>query len=163
MINVFTMIFQLVNVFVLFYFLKKFFYKPLGEFLERRRKKLESLFAEAENRKKEAEQLYEDYKAKLDNASSEARAIIEQAKKEAAAFRREIIQNAKMEAENIAAESRREIERQKSVAFSELRGKAAEMSIMIASKILEEKLSPEDHRRLINRVIERMDERQWLQ
>jgi F-type H+-transporting ATPase subunit b len=91
------------------------------------------------------------------------RSIIEQAKQEAAALRQELIQKAKQEAESMTAQARGEIERQKSKAVSEVMEKAAELSVMIASKILEEKLSPEDHRKLIHRVIERMDERQWLQ
>ncbi|AYO31786.1 MAG: F-type H+-transporting ATPase subunit b [Thermoanaerobacteraceae bacterium] len=163
LVNVYTMIFQLINVFILFYFLKRFLYKPLGDFLKKRREDLKSLFDEAERRKIEAEGLYKEYQAKIKNAHAEVRSIIEQAKQEAAALRQELIQKAKQEAESMTAQARGEIERQKSKAVSEVMEKAAELSVMIASKILEEKLSPEDHRKLIHRVIERMDERQWLQ
>jgi len=163
LVNVYTMIFQLVNVLILFYFLKRFLYKPLGDFLKKRREDLKSLFDEAESRKVEAEGLYEDYRAKLENAHAQVRSIIEQAKQEAAALRQEFTQKAEQEAENMKIQARQEIERQKTRAISELTEKVADLSVMISSKILEERLSPEDHRKLIHQVIERMDERQWLQ
>ncbi|HHW03946.1 MAG TPA: F0F1 ATP synthase subunit B [Thermoanaerobacterales bacterium] len=163
LVNVYTMIFQLINVFILFYFLRRFLYRPLGDFLKKRREYLKSIFDEAESRKIEAEELYKDYRAKLENANAEVRSIIEQAKQEAAVLRQELTQKAKQEAESMMAQASREIERQKERAVSEVMEKVADLSVMISSKILEERLSPEDHRELIHRVIERMDERQWLQ
>jgi len=163
LINFYTMIFQLINVLILFYFLRRFLYKPVGDFLKKRREDLKSLFDQAESRKVEAEGLYKDYQAKLENAHVQARSIIEQAKQEAAALRQELTQKAEQEAENMKIQARQEIERQKARAMSEVTEKVADLSVMISSKILEERLSPEDHRRLIDQVVERMDEAQWLQ
>lgn len=163
LINLYTAAFQLINVAVLFYFLKRFFYKPVGEFLKKRREDLKARFTEAEEQREEARKLYEEYRSRMENAREEARAVIQQARDEAAALRTDMLERAKMEASDLIARAREEIEAQKSRALSEIRAKAADLSVMLASSILKETLSPEEHHLIINRVIERMDDREWLQ
>lgn len=163
LVNIYTIVFQLINIAVLFYFLKRLLYKPVGNFLERRREEIKQQFAEAENKRQEAQKLYAEYNKRLEHSREEIEGIIGQAKKEAELLRRELLEKARQEASSLLENARRDIERQKARALSEVTEKVADLSVEISSKILEERLSPEDHHRLIQKAMERMDERRWVQ
>lgn len=163
LVNIYTIIFQLINIAILYYFLKKLLYKPVGNFLEKRREDIKAQFAEAKKQRQEAKKLYAEYNARLKSSREEVEGIISQAKKEAELLRNELLEKARQEAASLLEGARQDIERQKNRMLSEVTEKVADLSVMISSKIIEERLSPEEHHRLIQQAMERMDESRWVQ
>ncbi|ADL08744.1 F0F1 ATP synthase subunit B [Thermosediminibacter oceani] len=163
LLNPFTVILQLINVAILFYFMNRFFFRPVREFLEKRDESIKRKFDEAEERLKEARQLYENYREKLDRAGEEVRAMVEVAREQARAIKEEAEREAKERSSMLLARAREEIEREKERAISEVKSRVAELSVMLAAKIIEERLNPQEHRYLIRRAIERMGDEKWVQ
>lgn len=163
LINVYTIVFQLINIAVLFFFLKRFLFKPLEVFLENRRESIRSQLEEAQKQSQKADDLYNEYKHKLDNSRDEIYHLLQSAKKEAEDLRKAKIDQASREAEGLIARAKEEIERQKKQVSTELLEKTVDLSLMAASKILEEHLSPKEHHVLINQAIEKMGEGKWIQ
>ncbi|TYP58792.1 F0F1 ATP synthase subunit B [Thermosediminibacter litoriperuensis] len=162
LLNLYTVILQLINVAVLFYFMKRLFFKPVREFLEKRDESIRRKFVEADKRLEEARQLYEDYREKLDRAGEEVRAMIETAREQAKAIKEEAEREAKEKADIFLARAREEIDREKARALSEVKSRAAELSVMLAAKIIEERLNPREHHYLIRRAIEKIGEGKWV-
>ncbi len=145
LVNPYTFVIQLINVAILFYFLKRFLFKPLNSFLEKRREGIKEQYKEAERQKLESQRLYEDYKRRIEESQEEIRLMIKGAEKEAAKTRRNILEQARQEAEEFMAKAREEIERQKNKASRELMEQSMDFSLVLASKVLEQTISKEDH------------------
>lgn len=78
-----TLLFQIINFFILVAILAKFAYKPLLKVLEERRNKIESDLDAAAQAREAAAQLQAEYEAQLRSARAEAQAIIDKAVKQA--------------------------------------------------------------------------------
>ena len=74
-----TMLWQLVNFFVLLFLLRKFLYSPIKEMLDKRAAQINGDLDDAEARREEAEELKAEYEQKLKNARSEAQKIVDNA------------------------------------------------------------------------------------
>ncbi|WP_256201370.1 ATP synthase F0 subunit B [Thermoanaerobacter thermocopriae] len=79
--NIWTFIFTIINILVLYYILKRLLFKPVTQFLEDRENKIKSSLEEAEREKQEAYNLKAKYEEILQNADNEKKAIIERAQK----------------------------------------------------------------------------------
>ncbi len=148
-----TYFFQMINFLVLFLLLRKFLFKPVMDYLDKRNEYVQNSLKEAENKLKDATDLHEEYKKEMANAKREGREIIERASSQGEATREEILKEAKEESEKIMNRARDEIEREKEKVLSELREEVANLSVTIASKILKEKMDEEVHGDLVEKFI----------
>ncbi|MDD4568908.1 MAG: F0F1 ATP synthase subunit B [Tepidanaerobacteraceae bacterium] len=163
-INPYTFVIQLINIAILFYFLKRFLFHPLSSFLENRKENIRQQYGEAERQKLESEKIYNEYRSRLDGSKEEIRAMIKTAKKEAEQTRRSILEQAQQEAELLISKAKGEMERQKDKVYRELMEQSVDFSLVMASKVLEQKISKEEHHGIIRQVINRIgDEREWVQ
>ena len=89
--------------------------------------------------------------------------MIKGAEKEAAKTRRNILEQARQEAEEFMAKAREEIERQKNKASRELMEQSMDFSLVLASKVLEQTISKEEHHEIIRQIMDRMGESKWVQ
>lgn len=163
LINPYTIVIQLINVAILFYFLKRFFFHPLSNFLEERRDNIIKQYKEAKRQKIESEKLYNEYKSRLENLQAKIQSMIKGAQKEAKEARRDILEHARQEAEMLISKAREEIERQKNKASRELMEQSVDFSLVLATKVLEEKISKEEHHEIIQQIMDRMSESKWVQ
>jgi len=84
--------------------------------------------------------------------------LIESAKKQGDLQREEIIATARGEAERIKESAKLEIEQQKEKAVTAIREQVAQLSVLIASKVIEKELSAADQEKLINEYIQEAGE-----
>ena len=152
-----TMLWEVINFFVLLWLLKRFLYEPMTNMLDKRKNKIESDLEEAKEKKKEARELKKKYENELKNARQEAQEIVENAEERGKKKAEEIVENAREEAQRIKERNEAEIEQAKEEALSELRTEVSSISIMVASKFLKEKLDEKEHKELINQYIEDLD------
>jgi F-type H+-transporting ATPase subunit b len=83
----------------------------------------------------------------------EARKIIEEGKKDALVLKDRLRDEGKKEKEAELNRARREIGLAKDKALSELHQAVGDLSLSIASQILEKELSARDHRKLIEKAL----------
>jgi len=154
-----TLLWEVINFFVLLWLLKRYLYTPLTDVLDKRKNKIESDLQEAKDKKKEAQQLKEKYENQLSEARSEAQEIVEDAEERAKEKANKIIEEAREDAQRIKERNEAEIKQAKEEAVAELKEEVSSISLMAASKFLREQLDEEKHKKLINQYIEDLDEK----
>lgn len=135
-----TMLTQLVMFLILLALVGKFAMKPAMSVMEKRRQHIENEISTAERNRQEAEALLAEQRRILDEARTEAKAILDRVTKQANDESARIIDEAKAANERMKAEASSELAREVEKAKAELRDQMAGLSVLLASKIIEKEL-----------------------
>ncbi|MBR2903002.1 MAG: F0F1 ATP synthase subunit B [Clostridia bacterium] len=154
--DVWSLVFTWCNLLILYIVLKKFFFNKINDMLEKRKTEVEDTYRRADEAEAEANAIKEQYDAKMAGAQAEAEEIVSNAVKAARTKENTIVSEAKAKAAaTIAgAEAKIEIDRQK--AINEVKEDISSMAVEIASKVIERDIGPEDHERLIDKLIDEL-------
>ncbi|CCU80027.1 ATP synthase B chain [Halanaerobium saccharolyticum subsp. saccharolyticum DSM 6643] len=152
-----TMLWQLLNFFVLLYLLRKFLYSPIKEILDKRAAQINGDLDDAEARREEAKEIKAEYEEKLKNAHSEAQEIVDNAETRANKKAKNIINEAEEKAESLKAKKLEEIEQAKKEAAAELRDSIADYTVLAANKLIREQLDEKKHQQMIMDFIDDLD------
>jgi len=152
-----TILWQAINFFILLWLLSKYLYKPITDMLKSRSQQIEGDLDHAENVRKEAEKLKKEYEDQLKGARDKAQQIVEDAETRAKRKARDIVKEAEKKAENIKDNKMKEIEQAKKEAVEQLRNEVASISLLAASKLIQEKMDQEKHKQLIQNYIAKLD------
>ena len=150
------MIWTVITFVILLVVLRFTAWKPLIAALEAREQRIREAIAQAEKAREEGEGLLARYRAQLQAAKEEAQQIIEAGKTAAERLHQEILDKARVEAEESAQRARREMDLAVEQAKKELWEEATRLSTLLAEKILERHLDDKDHRRLVEQVLEEL-------
>ena len=101
--------------------------------------------------KRELERLQQESAQIIRKAHGEAESIVSKSWSDAEKAREEMKQKAKTEADAIVKESQRQIELETGRALRQIRSEVADLSIAIASKVIQRNVSKEDNNRLDRR------------
>ena len=142
-------IWTIVTFLVLVAALAKFAWRPLLEALERRQDQIRKSLDDAQKAKQELEKLNVESQRILAAARTEAEQILSNTRSDANRFREELKQKAQAEAAGIVKNAEKQIELEKTRALQEIRQEAVNLSITIASKLLQRNVSKDDNLRLI--------------
>ncbi|MCX7832568.1 MAG: F0F1 ATP synthase subunit B [Actinobacteria bacterium] len=153
------MIWTVITFGVFLLLLSKFALGPILSMLDKRRQTIEENLRKAEEAREEAEKLFAEYKERLEQAKKEAQEIILESKRMGEKLKEEIVLEARKEAENLKEKAIRSIELEREKVLQELREKAAEYSVEIASRILKKSIDASTHRNLIDEALEEVAKR----
>jgi F-type H+-transporting ATPase subunit b len=126
---------------VLLTLLAKFAWGPLLQALEGRQKMIEKALEDAALAKTELERLHQESAQIIAKARQEADAIIIRSRSDAEALREELRQKARGEADGIIRNAERQIQSETARALQQIRHEAVDISVAIASKIIQRNLS----------------------
>ena len=134
---------------VLFGLLARFAWRPLMEALDSREERIRKALNEAAKASEEFEKLQQESKQITAKARTEAQSIIAASRKQAETVKEEILQDARSRAESIieAAEKQIRVEQQKAIA--EVRNELVDISVTLATKLIQKNISREDNQSLI--------------
>ncbi len=135
---------------IVFWILKKFAFPRIMVMLEERNEKIEGDLKNAELTREDAEKMLAEYKAQLNEARAEAKKIMDEGKSLGENLRKETIVKAQEEANQLIKRAQDEIGREKDKAIKELQSQIADISIEVASKVIQKSLSKEEHGKLID-------------
>ncbi|MBO5698523.1 MAG: F0F1 ATP synthase subunit B [Bacteroidaceae bacterium] len=138
----------------LVFVLAKFAYKPLLNIMEERKNKIAADLEAADAAKAEAEAVKSEYAAKLADARQEAQAIVEAARKSAQAAHDKIMAETKAEQDQVVAAAKEAIELEKQKALADVRAQVISLSMMAASKIVEQKLGSEEDKKMAGEIVD---------
>ncbi len=158
---IYSVIVQLISTGILCLILSKLLYKPVTEFLEKRRKRIESSINEANTKLADADNLKAEYELKLKEIEKEKATILEEARARAKQNEAQIIEEARKEAEAIKNRAALDIEREQEKAREEVRLQIIEVSSLIASKFISEKINQAEQDKLVEQVIADLGEVKW--
>jgi F-type H+-transporting ATPase subunit b len=142
---------------VLLALLAKFAWRPLLDALERRQDAIRKSLDDARKAREELERLQAESQRILDEARARAAAILSQTEHDAMRLRDELKQKAQAEAASVLKNAERQIAQETARALQQIRHEAVDLSIAIASKLLERHVSREDNERLIEATFQQIE------
>lgn len=147
-INFWNIAFTVINLLILYLFLRHFLMKPLMELIEKRQAQVEADLDDAASEKKKAVQLKEEYEGSLLEAENQAGRILEDAKKLAKTEYDKILKQADADAAKKLAQADQLISLEREKTLQELQSMTKELAADAAEKLLREKSGRDaDHRR----------------
>lgn len=152
------MIFAIVNFLLLLFCMYFLMYKPLKKTMELRHNKIKGDIETAEELKADADQMKAEISAELAKSRETAQEIIARAQKTADVQKDEIIAAAKVEAQKMIEKANAEIKEEKEKVINEIRDEAATLAIFAASKLIDQNLDDEAHKKLVDKYIEEAGE-----
>lgn len=149
-----NMFWQIINFIILCFVFKKFFHKPLNEFLETRREKIAGELTQAKKEREIAANLNEEALAQKKKAKQEAAKILAVAEKKADERKDMILKEANVVRDKMMATAEAEIAKMKSQARKELHDEVTKLAATLAEKIIKEKMDKELGGNLLDQFID---------
>lgn len=138
---------------LLLFVLAKTAWKPLLASLKTREQAIADSLSRAEEARADAERLIAENKQERVKAEEEIQKSLQEGRAYAEQMRRDLVEKAKGEAERLLTQARSEIERDTQHALVKLRTEVSDLAIMATSKLLDENMNEERHRRVVNKMI----------
>ena len=129
---------------------------PLLKLLDEREHAIRGSLEEARKEREEAEKLLSDYKEQIAKAREEATAIVEEGRRDAAAVRSRMQEEAREESAEMIERAKREIGLATDAAKTEIYEQASQLAVQVAGAIVRKELSADDHKQLVSEALERM-------
>jgi F-type H+-transporting ATPase subunit b len=150
-------IWTIITFLVLLFLLAKFAWKPLLTALESRQDTIRKSLDDAQKAKEELERLQRESAEIIRKAHLDAQAIVGKGRTDAERLGEELRQKAREESDGIIKNAERQIQLETRRAVQEIRREAVDLSVTIASKLLERHVSKEDNERLINDTLKEIE------
>jgi F-type H+-transporting ATPase subunit b len=155
--NIGLMIWTLIVFGLSLYLLNKLAFPRIAEALDRRRQAIEDSIEHAQQAKRVADELHEEYRARLREAREQAEDIVVRARKAADSLGDQAKADATKQREELLAATRRDIEAETRRALDEIRKEVADLTVIATEKVTRKSLTPDDHRRLIEEALREVD------
>ena len=149
-----TLLTQVVTFIILLVILRFVAYKPLMRMLDERSQRIKESVEQAESVKEQSARAEEEVKKELAKASQEGQERIARAVKAGEEVKQKAQAEAKQEADALIDRARAEIQRERDEAIGEVRREFADLTILAAGKVIDRSLDKEQHRELIDKVLE---------
>jgi F-type H+-transporting ATPase subunit b len=137
--------------------LGKFAWGPILALLQQREEFIHRALSDAKRDRDEAEARLKEYSAKLQRAQSEAATMIDEARRDTQRLREEMKEKAKVDADIVVKNAERQIQLETTRALQQIRQEAVDLSVAIASKLLQRNISKEDNEKLIDEALRQID------
>jgi F-type H+-transporting ATPase subunit b len=151
------MLWTLIAFGVTYYVLSKLAFPRIAEALDKRRKAIDDSIDSAMRTKAEADQLLEEYRARLKEAREQAEDIVARSRRAADAHQDESKADAKRYREELMESTRKDIENETKRALDEIRKEVAGLTIIATEKVTRKVLDDADQRRLIDEALSEVD------
>lgn len=135
---------QIIILVVLIVLLRKFAWQPILDSLNAREQGIQDALQSAENARREMQNLQADNEKLLQQARLERDAMIKEAREIKERMIADAREEAQREGENIISKAQVTIQHEKNAAVAEIKSQVANLSVLIAEKILREELSSEE-------------------
>ena len=152
-----SLVIQAINFGLLLFILIKLLYKPLLAKMNERTEAIRSSLEEAKAARAEAERERAEHATKLQASLAEAQSIRATALKDAAEEQRRLVDAARAEAARLVEAARSEMAQDVRRARQELRQEVADLATSVAERLIRKSLRDEDHRRIVDDAINRVD------
>lgn len=157
-INLGYLISQIVNFGLLALLLYVVAYKPVLRMLDERSSRIQKGLEDAEQARKQAAEMEQEFQRQMTQARREGQDIIAQATQASDRVRQEILDKAHEDARGMIDKAKEEIDRERAQAMNELRREVGDLSVSIAQKIIGRSLDEQSQRRLIAEFLDQTED-----
>lgn len=147
-------IFQWLNLLIIFLIVKKLLFKPIKGTIEKRQNEVKGMYLRAEQAEKKAQNLEAQYTELLTKARLEAAEIVKNATEAAQNKADAIVEQAKVKAMEILEKTQTQIQREKDESLREAFNKVSDVVLITASKLIEKEMTMEDHKEIIEKILD---------
>ncbi len=131
-----TLLFQLANFLIAIFVLNILLIRPIRDIIRKRRAVMDDLRGEAASFEEDATQRMADYEAALTQARRDAGAICDQGRAAGTEEQQQLLGVAQKKAQDILAQTRRELAAEAQETLTALRGQAPVLSAEVTEKVL---------------------------
>ncbi|HLQ40714.1 MAG TPA: F0F1 ATP synthase subunit B [Tetragenococcus sp.] len=141
---------------ILLALLKKYAWNAVVGMMDKREEKIASDIDTAEQSREKAQKLAEERQTQLNSSRAQATDIIRNAKSTGESSRQQLIADGQTQVSKMREKAQSDILNERENAMESVKDDVADLSLEIAKKILQEELSEQTHRALIDQYIESM-------
>lgn len=143
------LVWQIINFLILLFLLQRLLFKPILRLMDQRAAKIRESIDEAERMQKLADEIREMNERERDAAKRDANEIIENARRMAAQLEANEKERTMKELELFKQRAMDDIQLERDRAVADVRRIAVGLAIDAAGKVIEQKLTPADHVKLV--------------
>ena len=151
------MIWTLVSFAITLWVLKRYAFGPIQKLIDDRRDRIRSSVEEADRAREEARNLLEEHRQLILQAKSEAESILSETRKVADSQRERMREETEEDRQRRLEETKRQIEQATVQALGQIRQEVASLSLLAAEKITRKTLTDDDQKRLIDEALAEID------
>mgnify|MGYP005774137517 CR=1 FL=1 len=148
-----TLFFTVLNILILYFILKKILFKPVTKYMSDRSNKIKEALDMAEEAKKKVEEMEKEHQARLKEVKEQGVLIMDTYKKKAENEYNSIIEKAKQDAEIMIKNTRNELEVEKEKLINDIKGEVTELVLAASKKVLNENLDEKTNKKLIQEFL----------
>ncbi|WP_432635221.1 F0F1 ATP synthase subunit B [Candidatus Avelusimicrobium sp.] len=141
------------NFLLLVYLLKKFAWNRIIGALESREQQIAQDKLQAQQAREAAEKVKRELDEKLSQIADEAAKKMAEAVKMGETQKEQLLAAAKEQSERLVEQAKAQIEAEKNKALSDVRGEIARVSVLAASKVIEQQLNEDSAKAVVDRVL----------
>lgn len=153
-----NLVFTIINLLVLYFLMKKFLFKPVNNIIAQREEAIKKQFDEAQETKKQADELKMEYEASLKNAKADSEKIIHEAKEKARAEYDRIVKSADEDVARRLQKAEEVIAEEKAKSLRSMENEIENLVMAAATKVVGEKVTIENSQKLYDDFIAEMGE-----
>ena len=157
-VNFWTALFTFGNFIILFVVAKKFLFGPVMKIIQDRQQEIDTMYAQADTAKENAQALEAEYKAQLAAAQQTGDELVKAAMVRGKNREEEIIRQANLEADAIREKAAADIAREKKKALNEAKNEISDLAMEIAGKVVGASLDSSRQEQLVNGFLEELGE-----
>ena len=147
------LLWQVINFFVLFLFLWKFLYKPIGKAMKAREEAVQAGLEKADRLERESRKKDEELKKTMARQRADLEAMYARAREEEKRLKAQMQADMEKEAAKILEEARRSAEDERRAVISAAESEVRQIAAFVAGKILEREVDAKIDKQLMEEAI----------
>ena len=147
----------LISIILLLFLVKYFAWDKIEAMLEARRQKISKDLDEAEKKRKAAEEIQANAKEIIHNAEAKGQEILNTTREAASKMQDEMIKEGRDVVSRMKLDGQREVDSMKQRALAQMQDQIVDLSVQLASQILNTELTEQTHQDVIESFIEGLE------
>lgn len=147
----------LISIILLLFLVKYFAWDKIEAMLEARRQKISKDLDEAEKKRKAAEEIQANAKEIIHNAEAKGQEILNTTREAASKMQDEMIKEGRDVVSRMKLDGQREVDSMKKRALAQMQDQIVDLSVQLASQILNKELTEQTHQDVIESFIEGLE------
>lgn len=152
-----TIIAVIANFLILVWVLNRFFYKPVEEVIEARKRSAAAVIEDAEKRLSEAESLKYEYEDKMKEMEERSREMLKSAVSSAKAMQQEIIEEARKEAGFVISAASEEAQALKREVYVSVKASIGALVCAAAGRLIRKNIDQDSNKALIDEIVSELE------
>ena len=147
----------LISIILLLFLVKYFAWDKIEAMLEARRQKISKDLDDAEKKRKAAEEIQANAKEIIHNAEAKGQEILNTTREAASKMQDEMIKEGRDVVSRMKLDGQREVDSMKQRALAQMQDQIVDLSVQLASQILNKELTEQTHQDVIESFIEGLE------